>query len=777
MNSSSRKNKSSNRKKDSSGSRVPETNSTKTNATKTNDRSFPFLFSTLVASLFLIQFLIMTESVELGNRLWVPLLWIGLTVFAAFFYSRDILNLFKKNGTGRISDLFVLLLVGGHVISALYLFSQQGNQRASFNVMWEWVGLGASWVLFRIFLNSDQTWNFTRILFISSVSSLALLGLHQHYISFPQSVREYEQLRSQLDQLDPQNPSTAEQYHKTVLALSQMGAPLEQPARRMWEDRLTGSTEPLGFFALANSFAAVLLIGFFLCFQGFLDQYRKNKTGWIFLALSLLILFCLILTKSRTAAVGLMSGLIVWAILSKEFYSKAISLKKMMIGIGGILILLISLFTVAQFTGGFDREVISQASKSFEYRLQFWQGTWKALKDSPIWGTGPGNFRQHYLEYKLPESSEEIGDPHNLFLDVWANGGMISLIGLLGISGFVLFWFFKRFFSKEQISNSNNKVNSSQNSAIEFSSFRLFIVVFSFHLFAFSILFFLQTIMDPRILMVGLLSGSIACLIRSHFITLSVSRPVILAGICAILIHLLGAGGIEMPAIIGIILLLFNFYQIDNDHPAPSEPSKNMLLISGLGLLFILAVMTGFLPVMNSSRLLEAGDNEIQYRNNFRKAEKMYREASNQDPLSPAPFNRLSQLYYRQWIQNNKKSVELIDKSIQSLKTAIEKNRLDSKGYHLAGIRYRERFETSNSIEDLNNSVEYLEKAVLRYPTEIQILVDLVRTYQLDKDQEMHNKSRKYATKALNLDKINHQEGHVDKYLTKEIKKFLSQIN
>ncbi len=719
----------------------------------------------------------MTESVELGNRLWVPLLWIGLIVFASFFYSREILNLFKINGTSRTSDIFVLLLVGGHVISALYLFSQQGNQRASFNVMWEWIGLGASWILFRIFLNSDRTWNFLRILFISSVSSLALLGLHQHYISFPQSVRDYEQLRSQLDQLDPQNPSTAEQYHKTVLALSQMGAPLEQPARRMWEDRLTGSTEPLGFFALANSFAAVLLIGFFLCFQGFLNQYRKSKTGWFFLALSLLIFFCLILTKSRTAAVGLISGLSLWAILSKEFYFKKLSFKNIVIGIAGIFILLIGLFTVAQFTGGFDREVISQASKSFEYRLQFWQGTWSVLEESPIWGTGPGNFRQHYLEYKLPESSEEIGDPHNLFLDVWANGGMISLIGLLGISCFVLFWLFKRIFSKEQIGNTNNKDNSSQNSEIEISSFRLFLTVFSFHLIAFIILIFLQAIMDTRILVVGLLSASIAFIIHSHSIRISVSHPVILAGICAILIHLLGAGGIEMPAIIGIIFLLFNFYQVDDNQQTPSEPSKNMFLISALGLLFLLGLMTGFLPVMNSTRLLEAGDNEIQTRNNYRKAEKMYREAGNQDTLSPAPFNRLSQLYYQQWIQGKKESFELIDKSIQSLKTAIKKNPLDSKGYHLAGIRYRERFETSNSVEDLKLSEEYLEKAILRYPTEIQILVDLVRTCQLDKDQETQKNSRKYATKALNLDKINHDKGHVDKYLTEEIKKFLSQIN
>ena len=46
-------------------------------------------------------------------------------------------------------------------------------------------------------------------------------------------------------------------------------------------------------------------------------------------------------------------------------------------------------------------------------------------------GVGPGNFRAAYLRYKLPESSEEILDPHNLFLEVWATAGFWALLALL----------------------------------------------------------------------------------------------------------------------------------------------------------------------------------------------------------------------------------------------------------------------------------------------------------------------------------------------------------
>ena len=47
------------------------------------------------------------------------------------------------------------------------------------------------------------------------------------------------------------------------------------------------------------------------------------------------------------------------------------------------------------------------------------------------WGVGPGNFRAAYLPYKLPESSEEILDPHNLFLEVWATAGFWAFVALV----------------------------------------------------------------------------------------------------------------------------------------------------------------------------------------------------------------------------------------------------------------------------------------------------------------------------------------------------------
>ena len=55
-----------------------------------------------------------------------------------------------------------------------------------------------------------------------------------------------------------------------------------------------------------------------------------------------------------------------------------------------------------------------------------------ALASPTFWlGVGPGNFAGPYLKYKLPQASEEIVDPHNLFLEVWAAGGFLAFLCLV----------------------------------------------------------------------------------------------------------------------------------------------------------------------------------------------------------------------------------------------------------------------------------------------------------------------------------------------------------
>src|SRR5262249_26552785 len=138
----------------------------------------------------------------------------------------------------------------------------------------------------------------------------------------------------------------------------------------------------------------------------------------------LLLLYCLILTKSRTAWTGLLVAGALWGAASLVTNRRRITRRVWLslgLGTAGVLIL----FVIAALGKGFDAEVISEAPKSLSYRFQYWHGALRTVSASPIFGTGPGNFRHPYLRYKVAESSEEIADPHNWLLDLWASGGLL----------------------------------------------------------------------------------------------------------------------------------------------------------------------------------------------------------------------------------------------------------------------------------------------------------------------------------------------------------------
>ena len=77
----------------------------------------------------------------------------------------------------------------------------------------------------------------------------------------------------------------------------------------------------------------------------------------------------------------------------------------------------------------------AKAAKSFGYRLQYWQATMRMIAEHPLAGCGPGNFQDAYTAYKLPEASEEVADPHNFLLEVWATAGTRGHAGAAGPVG------------------------------------------------------------------------------------------------------------------------------------------------------------------------------------------------------------------------------------------------------------------------------------------------------------------------------------------------------
>lgn len=738
---------------------------------------FSGLIASLVATLLMLRYLVPAESAAEGHTLWIVQAWLFVGLLWA-------MNCFRERSFRvRLGwfDAAVWLLVLGHVAAALAVVFTEGHKRAAINMLWEWIGLGISYFLVRQTLHTlaarQQLLNSLAVMFVA----LAGLGLWQHYVWYPNTAREYQELRSELDQIEPGTTRARE----IQLEFERQGIPSDPESLALWEQRLQSSSEPFGLFALANTFAGLLAVSLIILLGNAL-RTRGSPVFWsVWLPAIAIVGFCLVLTKSRTAWVGLVVGLVFWLTRFLVRHRSLVDEKRSRSRFAWSVSILVAIATfigIAMLSRGIDREVLSEAPKSLKYRVEYWTGTWSVIKERPVLGTGPGNFRQHYLKHKLPESSEEIAAPHNLVLDVWANGGSVSLGGLLVFLA-VSVWLALRV----RIPEDPSSIVQHRSADTAFSPFVKCGLFASFGILLLKDLLWGQPI-DFRI--VGLMVGAFVLswlMARStsqiedgsHSIA---SNSVISAAGLALLVHLLGADGIAMPAVTQSLLVLFAFFVSADEHAAEfgkdTEGLKSSRLVvsvcAGLaaGLSFI-CLVTGTLPVFNREIRIDLGDAALLERNNFRRATAYYAQAAEADPFSPKPLERLAGLMYQQSLQSwDGGSTEFIQ-ATKLAELAIEHDPFSSNGHRRLGNRYLKRFERSGNKEDAKNAVKSFKKAQQRYPNNARLVSEFAAALSSDGD----HRADETAARALWLDRINRKAGHRDRFLPDETRQGLIGIS
>ncbi len=318
--------------------------------------------------------------------------------------------------------VILMVLVAGSAPHAL-------DRRPAINLAWEWIALGVAYLLLR---SLPRTWRESSALagaLVATAVAVSAYGLYQGAVEMPMLRADYRR-----------NPQQFLARHPEVNLV---------PGSRehfLWEQRFLFSNEVMSTFALGNSLAGFLVGPIVLALAvGFQNLVRRDGDGsrWKALGMAapwiLVMLICLMLTKSRSAWLGLLVGTGIVAWQARRAVPARVLLAT---GLGGLaLVIVLALAGLA--TGWLDREVLTQSRMSLGYRWEYWQGTWRmitggasdpwtAVKSPTLWsGVGPGNFRGPYLRYKLPQSSEEILDPHNLFLEVWATAGFWALAALV----------------------------------------------------------------------------------------------------------------------------------------------------------------------------------------------------------------------------------------------------------------------------------------------------------------------------------------------------------
>jgi O-antigen ligase len=717
-------------------------------------------------ALFLCRLLVPTEATEQGLTLWLCAATFALAavVFFGSFKFQSVISY-----RPALPDLAIGLMVLGHLVSGLHVLAGSGNGRSALNMMWEWLAIGVFWILMRLLVVRKESQQLLTNTFIVTVLGLSLLGLWQHYYWYPQQASKFEQLLEYTEQTAANEALSQDAKNEYKELVSQFGTDvltLDTPGRMSFLARVKASVEPIGLFVLANTFALFLLVALlFVTFDFFNRANQLSLQTRVSMGLiATILLFCLILTKSRTAWAGTITGLSTYFVLHWILARSRIriSIRYLMVAIsvaGGLILW-------GMLTGGLDPQVISEAPKSLQYRLEYWSSSLELLQDHPIFGAGPGNFRQHYLRYKLPGSSEEILDPHNLFLGIWSGGGLLALLGLclLIISSVA-----------KGIQNFQDNDEASvppSHSALVLKQAALLIILG--YAFTIASVFLLEGHLDQRLILMGSITASFSVVLNKLGVQFFMRRPVALAAFVATVVHLSGASGIEMPAVVLVILVLahsITFSEIQTGKEIQlSEKSLLSASLMSLGLL-VGSLLTGLIPVQLAQTDINIGKSMLLVRGNPQLAKRYFLSASEADSLSPEPQQQLALFYFQNWRNSGSRDDSEFEQAVSHLQDAIKLDPFAAGRYRSLGNLWDAKAEQSEDEADAIKAVDAYQDAALLYPNFAELQAELAMA-----QQRANQPATEAAKTALDLDELNHQYGHTDKFLSEDVRKRLKQM-
>ena len=203
----------------------------------------------------------------------------------------------------------------------------------------------------------------------------------------------------------------------------------------------TGWMVPWFFWENANSFRVTAWYGFpngvglflspLLLLSLFLID-KKEKITWIlpivFIPLGIL---AIAFAKSTGGLIGVLGGFILLTLLYKKT-------RWWIIGLG--IITIVSLFTLPQLSN--IKDEITFQDRSGQIRISMWGEATEFLSNNKILGAGFVSYQEKVKPYHTTVDNEGVEifhHPHNIFLTMWVNLGILGLFGFI----WILTWYFR----------------------------------------------------------------------------------------------------------------------------------------------------------------------------------------------------------------------------------------------------------------------------------------------------------------------------------------------
>lgn len=216
--------------------------------------------------------------------------------------------------------------------------------------------------------------------------------------------------------------------------LAQRGVDVDAPAIINYERRLQ-SGEATGYLTLSNLTASVLTMWLLVSLGllvGWLRAGRPNETrqadtasrtvaSLVGIGLVALLTTALWYTGSLGGYGACAVGLLLFALIGAK--SGFVAPRAGRLLVVGAALYVLTIVGVAAY--GVRSGTLPHPSLAF--RWHYWTTAVEAWQTAPLTGLGRGNFSAAYLQFKPPESTEEVRDPHNIWLTLLTELGPLGL--------------------------------------------------------------------------------------------------------------------------------------------------------------------------------------------------------------------------------------------------------------------------------------------------------------------------------------------------------------
>ncbi len=675
-----------------------------------------------------------------GDGLPVVMLWL---VLAACWAAGAVASRRFSLRFGPV-DAVAGLLVGLVALASLWA-ARHASPRPAVNMLWEWTGLGLGFFLTRQLLGGPRQTRAMIAAMIGLAAALSGYGLYQRAVEMPRSEAEYR--------ADPERAMRA----------AGVWAPPGSPRWQHFEDRVK-NREPIATFALTNSLAAMLTPWLVLA-AGIAMSCPSLRKAAPSVACALVIAACLVLTESRSSFVAVLAGLaLAWLVRSG---------KRM--GLGWKLPAAIALAAVILVAGawavGLPPGVLAaRAAKSFGYRLQYWQSTLRMIADRPGLGCGPGNFQDTYTAYKLPEASEEVTDPHNFFLEVWATAGTPAMLALVAmLASFA--WAVRRLALLQEGDSPifvrpcfawYPKLGQSPGYWNDGGAADAAVPVFAGLLAGIVLAVPLGQIgaappsLAATLLGLPLAAGCLMVLVP--WVQDGRLPPLLPAiGVAVMLVNLLAAGGIGQPGVAGSFWLLLALALAGQGLRVLPRPAAAVMLLCAIALTAA-CFLSGYRPVLQSQARLRAADLAL-FEGRQTDAQQDFDAAAQADPLAAEPWRQLAGLSFQQL--QDQPSTENFRRFATCMARALARAPRAAPLWLVAGDRYFAAFARSGLADDRSQALDAYRRAVELYPNSALCHAKLaVALRKTGPQAEFHRE----AATAIRLDNLNpHEENKLGK--------------